>query len=276
MPKLLMPNLIKQWKYSTNKLNMELLEKLKIANGELEILETYSGPDALGETQSSIDQYVRLNGFVNPSDYKNDLYTSFCDLFDEVTSLKAPKLELLKLIHQKINKLDSFKFFIEKEINKNGKPYFRHKYFKGTTNSFVEGEDPLMTDQHIQAYLEGAYEIYELTISRLLGLIKSIESIDDNNIVFFEKPSKQNILTKKVQVNISINNLSALFWALAKAKLIEKLDVYSDRFIVDNFENKKGESFTEGTVNTKSRSPDHLAMDFWQEHLKILASYLTK
>ena len=65
---------------------MELIEKFRTANGLLEVL-AVEWQDEIGGKQTDIQTVVRYNGFVEPNDYRDDLFRCFVEYFNNTISV---------------------------------------------------------------------------------------------------------------------------------------------------------------------------------------------
>jgi hypothetical protein len=263
--------------YSINKIKMELIEKLKVANGVLKI-DTYSaGPDELGETESWIEEHVIFNGFINVIDYKKDLFETFIKTFNEVINIKEPKKDVLVRIHHLLNELEGVRLFLEVKHDTSGIRKFTHKYFKGKTESSVENTSPYMSISHVNDYLESAYEIYEIAISRFQGLLRSIEMTNENNLVMVEKPELPIQQIEKVKIDLTIEEFGTLIKflevdAILRDELGESLFTRLLSFFELRTHNGKvGSNWA--TLKNRTYNPKERGLEYWLKASERLQSF---
>lgn len=254
---------------------MELIEKLKEANAEVFILDYYVGPDELGESHTGTQTFTSFNGFDNVTDYKEDLFNAFVDLYDEIMYSGLSKFDILERLHETLNELKIVEFVLIKKVGPSGIPYISHKNFKGSTDS---NNPEYLENNHfdIQEYLNTAYEIYEMTVDRINGLIKTFESINDESTPVIDKQTKITKTHKKIFVNTGVSNLLTLFWMLDQNGILDTSGMNLFRFIQNNFHTVGTDEPTLNSLKTKYGKIDHTIIDYWNLKLLLMRDSLTK
>lgn len=241
---------------------MELIEKLKVANAEVFILDYYVGPDELGESQTGIQTFTSFNGFSDPADYKADLYNTYVDLYDNIIGSDLSKFEILKNLHDALNELKIVEFFLQRKTNDFGQHYIIHKYFRGVTDSnnpeYLENKT-----YDIKEYLNIAYEIYQMAEERINSLIKTFQSVSDENIAVIEKPTKVIPARKKIYFRTGVQNLATLFWMLNRSGIMITTGKNLFTYIRDNFETVGSDEIGLNSLSKKYYEPDAHTIDYW-------------